>query len=85
MAPAHPRHLLGSAWTRVPPDWTHRHWTVVGRVADDVLVRAILDPRCERRLAWRALRDRACWLPGWQTCPPTPEHEAKERGPGHDG
>lgn len=69
-APAHPRLLVGSAWTRLPSDWTYHHWTVVARLDDDVIARAVLDPTCERRLPWRALRDRACWLPGWQTCPP---------------
>lgn len=76
MAPAHPRHLLGSAWTRVPADWRHHHWTVVDRHDADVIVRAVLDPGCERRLPWRTLRDRGCWLPGWQTCPPPAEADA---------
>ena len=71
MAPAHPRHLVGSAWTRVAADWHHHHWTVVARVADDVLVRAVLEPRCERRVPWRSLRDRATWQPDWQPCADT--------------
>ena len=69
-APAHPRHLLGSAWTRLDEAWRFCHWEIVARDGDDVILRATLDRASERRLAWRALRDRTIWMPGWRSRPP---------------
>jgi tryptophan-rich hypothetical protein len=71
-APAHPRHLLGSAWTRCDDAWIYCHWEVVAREGDLVTVRATLDRTHERRLLWRGLRDRSQWIPGWQSRPSPP-------------
>lgn len=65
-APARPDRLIGSAWTRVDEAWGYRHWEVVARDGDAVIVAAVLARACQHRLPWRALRDRAIWHPGWQ-------------------
>ena len=64
--PRHPRHLVGSAWTFVPAD-PFRHFVVL-RVDRDgnVHMEAVLDAEFHLTFAWRELRDRAKWTPGWQ-------------------
>ncbi len=65
-APSRPDRLVGSAWTRVDTAWRYRHWEIVERHGDDVVLAAVLERACRHRVPWRALRDRAVWEPGWQ-------------------
>ncbi len=68
--PKHPKHLVGSKWTalRVDPgqDPPERHWQAVAFEAREgvLTLEAVLTAR-RVELPWRALRDRAEWLPGW--------------------
>ncbi len=66
-APVHPRHLVGSAWTRLDDAWTYCHWEIVSLDRAVVTLRATLDRTCVRGMAWRELRDRTTWLPGWRS------------------
>lgn len=67
--PVHPRHLLGSKWSRADgcDDLQYRHWEVVRheKKRGEVVLRATLDRDVELSFPWRMLRDRSRWLPGW--------------------
>lgn len=63
--PRHPGRLAGSKWTQRDAGRAFSHWIVIEVSGDQVVLQAILDPATTRRLAWRALRDRASWQPGW--------------------
>ena len=67
--PVHPRFLVGSKWSSAPGQDTieYRHWEVIrhDKKRGEVVLRATLDREAELVLPWRALRDRAKWLPGW--------------------
>ncbi len=65
-APAGPVRLVGSAWTRVDTAWRYRHWEIVAREGEEVILAAVLARACRHRVRWRDLRDRAVWQPGWQ-------------------
>ena len=66
LAPTGPDRLIGSAWTRSDSAWRYRHWEIVAREGDEVIVAAVLERGCQHRVLWRALRDRAVWQPGWR-------------------
>lgn len=68
--PRHPDRLVGTKWSAVAPvEPRERHWVVVewSPRAGEVTLEAVLTTR-RVRLAWRALRDRAAWVPGWEPC-----------------
>jgi tryptophan-rich hypothetical protein len=66
LAPRHPRHLAGSAWTwRGNPDELC-HWRVIEVHGDEAVLQPILAPTRTLRLPWRELRERARWSPGWR-------------------
>lgn len=69
LAPTDPARLVGSAWTRGDTVWRYRHWHVVAKHGDEVELAAVLDPAARRRVAWRTLRDRTVWQPGWRALP----------------
>ena len=66
--PRHPRHLVGSKWTRHPgaEEGRERHWTVQAFAPRKgvVTLEAVLTAR-QLSLPWRALRERSAWEPGW--------------------
>lgn len=68
--PVHPRHLVGSKWSSAPEHegLCYRHWEVVryDSKRGEVVLRATLDRDQELRFAWRLLRERDRWLPGWR-------------------
>lgn len=68
-APADRRRLVGTAWTSTAPIEDRRHWVVATVRGDEAELRSVLSPTATHRVAWRALRDRARWLPGWQVLP----------------
>jgi tryptophan-rich hypothetical protein len=64
--PRDPRRLVGSKWTRRAPGERLCHWIAIERSGAEVVLQAVLEPAATQRLAWRALRDRARWQPGWR-------------------
>lgn len=74
-APADRRRLIGTAWTSAAPLEGRRHWVVATVRGDEAELRSVLAPIASHRVAWRALRDRARWLPGWQVLPATDDDE----------
>lgn len=72
MNPLHPKKLLLSKWTATQPVGKDKHFLVVELVQPDdpdqpveqVELEAVMS-RQRRTLAWRALRDKACWRQGW--------------------
>ncbi|MFT5433457.1 MAG: hypothetical protein ACI9OJ_004163 [Myxococcota bacterium] len=63
--PTHPGHLLGTKWTSAKGLHPFRHWEVMKVVRDQVHLQATLDSRVVMISAWRSLRTRAEWQPGW--------------------
>ena len=72
MNPLHPKKLLLSKWTAAKPLGKDNHFLVVELVLPDnpaqpvesVELEAVMS-RQRRTIAWRALRDAACWRQGW--------------------
>lgn len=67
--PQHPRHLPGTKWTSRVGLYASRHWEVevVREKAGLVRLRAALFREEVIEIPWRGLRDRADWMPGWQS------------------
>jgi tryptophan-rich hypothetical protein len=63
--PRHPGNLAGSKWTSRDPSLPYCHWIVIELSGDEVLLQSVLAPATTHRLAWRELRERARWQPGW--------------------
>lgn len=63
--PRHPGKLAGSKWTSRDPSLSYCHWIVIEVSGDTVVLQSVLAAATTVRLAWRALRDRALWQPGW--------------------
>jgi tryptophan-rich hypothetical protein len=65
--PSNPDKLPGSKWTAVTPSDRRKHWQVVrvDKKSGNVELEAVLDNH-RKRLAWRELRDRDRWRPGWE-------------------
>lgn len=64
--PRSPANLTGSKWTCREPEHGLRHWIVIERSRDEVVLQSVLSPATTRRVAWRSLRERARWEPGWR-------------------
>lgn len=64
--PAHARHLVGSAWTRVGGDDGLAHYQVVEVRGAEAVLAAVLAPARRQQIPWRDLRDRGRWRPGWR-------------------
>ncbi len=72
MNPLHPKKLLLSKWTATQPLGKDKHFLVVELVlpadpaqpVESVELEAVMS-RQRRTIAWRALRDTACWRQGW--------------------
>ncbi len=68
----HPKKLLLSKWTAAQPVDRDKHFLVVDLVLPDdpalpvesVELEAVMS-RQRRTIAWRTLRDTACWRQGW--------------------
>lgn len=63
--PRHPGKLAGSKWSSRDPARPYCHWVVIEIRGDEVVLQSVLAPATTIRMAWRALRDRAAWQPGW--------------------
>lgn len=66
-APQNPSKLVGTHWTAVVPGDRCRHWEVVEYRPKTglAIVEAVLD-KAQVAIAWRELRDREVWRPGWE-------------------
>ncbi len=65
-APHSRQHLVGSKWSAAQVEERRKHWEVVELDGKEhCVLRAVIDGE-RRRLAWRELRDRDQWAPGWQ-------------------
>jgi tryptophan-rich hypothetical protein len=64
-------HLIGSKWTAQETTLGWRHFRVVGRKQANTLVFAELVAACDPTVRFwlnaKCLKDRHCWLPGWQS------------------
>ncbi len=64
--PTHPRQLPRSKWTSRDPALAYCHWTIIELSGNTAVLAAVLEAAATHRIAWRDLRDRERWLPGWK-------------------
>jgi tryptophan-rich hypothetical protein len=72
MNPLHPKKLLRTKWTAVQPVARNKHFMVVKVLEPEPPATALEWVELEAvysgtvtRIAWRELRDTACWRQGW--------------------
>jgi tryptophan-rich hypothetical protein len=65
LEPRHPGKLAGSKWTSRDPTLPYCHWVVIEVSGDQVVLQSVLERTATMRIAWRGLRVRERWIPGW--------------------